>query len=417
MKEYWFYLESEIFVFKKKSKILLYNSLSHKMMCVYPSIEVVRLIDKLTDPNELYVVAISSKDLDNKQINSFIHNVRQSYFGDLILKSGDIKPVIIPPILKIHKSKSTIYKDPGFNLGKDILLNINELIIYINGKCSENCEFCKKMNHQFDFCTKNSDELCMKDIEKILNVALNSYCAKLIITGGNIFKHTAFFDLFEMIKQKQQSMEVEFGIHYLNLEMEKYNYIVNSVVNLSVYITFPTDKSKLMKFFQYANSTLDRVTFNFVVKEESELILVQNLIEKYQIEDKTVIKPFYDGKNNRFFGNCVFYDENDIQNSFPSKQELFAKQSFNTYDFGRLIVRSNGDIQANANHPVIGNISENIADIIYKEFTEGKSWFRTRDQAPCNDCVYQWLCPSPSNYEIAIGKPNLCHVKIEENEK
>jgi len=25
--------------------------------------------------------------------------------------------------------------------------------------------------------------------------------------------------------------------------------------------------------------------------------------------------------------------------------------------------------------------------------------------------VYQWLCPPPSNYEIAIERPNLCHIK------
>lgn len=27
------------------------------------------------------------------------------------------------------------------------------------------------------------------------------------------------------------------------------------------------------------------------------------------------------------------------------------------------------------------------------------------------DCIYQWLCPSPSNYELVIGQPNLCHIK------
>lgn len=39
------------------------------------------------------------------------------------------------------------------------------------------------------------------------------------------------------------------------------------------------------------------------------------------------------------------------------------------------------------------------------------AYFLKRVQNPCNACIYQWLCPSPSNYELAIGKPNLCHVK------
>ena len=36
---------------------------------------------------------------------------------------------------------------------------------------------------------------------------------------------------------------------------------------------------------------------------------------------------------------------------------------------------------------------------------------RVRDFTPCKDCIYQWLCPSPSNYEIVIGRSNLCYVK------
>jgi len=63
------------------------------------------------------------------------------------------------------------------------------------------------------------------------------------------------------------------------------------------------------------------------------------------------------------------------------------------------------------NEPAIGTIDESLYTIVYREMTEGHSWLRIRDQKPCCDCIYQWLCPSPSNYELAIGKPNLCHVK------
>lgn len=39
------------------------------------------------------------------------------------------------------------------------------------------------------------------------------------------------------------------------------------------------------------------------------------------------------------------------------------------------------------------------------------AWRRIREEEPCNLCLYQYLCPSPSNYEAVIGKTNLCHVK------
>ena len=84
----------------------------------------------------------------------------------------------------------------------------------------------------------------------------------------------------------------------------------------------------------------------------------------------------------------------------------------NIYDFGKINIMPNGDVYANVNHPVLGNIySHSIHEIILKEVEEGQSWLRVRNQAPCNDCVYQWLCPPPSDYEILIGRPNLCHVK------
>jgi hypothetical protein len=67
---------------------------------------------------------------------------------------------------------------------------------------------------------------------------------------------------------------------------------------------------------------------------------------------------------------------------------------------------------------ILGNIyTDNIYEIVSKEIEEGKSWFRIRSHAPCNDCVYQWLCPPPSNYEIAIGRPNLCFINESKFEK
>lgn len=61
---------------------------------------------------------------------------------------------------------------------------------------------------------------------------------------------------------------------------------------------------------------------------------------------------------------------------------------------------------------MLGNIyKDSIYDLVKKETEVGKSWFRIRNQFPCNSCVYQWFCPSPSKYEIAIGHSNLCNVK------
>ena len=53
-----------------------------------------------------------------------------------------------------------------------------------------------------------------------------------------------------------------------------------------------------------------------------------------------------------------------------------------------------------------------VKDWVFQEMKQGKMWHWTRDSLPaCKECLYKYLCPSPSNYELVIGKPNLCHVK------
>lgn len=72
---------------------------------------------------------------------------------------------------------------------------------------------------------------------------------------------------------------------------------------------------------------------------------------------------------------------------------------------------SGQNVYANVNTPSLGTIDDSPYSIVYKEFTNGKSCFKLREQAPCNNCIYQWLCPTPSNYETVLELPNLCHVK------
>jgi hypothetical protein len=44
----------------------------------------------------------------------------------------------------------------------------------------------------------------------------------------------------------------------------------------------------------------------------------------------------------------------------------------------------------------------------------GNAWLRIRgNEKPCNQCVNRDLCPSISNYELVIGKNNLCNIPIE----
>jgi pseudo-rSAM protein len=148
-----------------------------------------------------------------------------------------------------------------------------------------------------------------------------------------------------------------------------------------------------------------------VVSSDEDYRQAEQIVEQYPIEQYQ-IKPVYTGGNIAFFEENVFLVREDILSTSMSIKDFFFKQNMNTNDFGKINILTNGDVYANLNHPTLGNIStQSIDEIVYKELEEGKSWLRVRDQAPCNNCLYQWLCPSPSDYEVAIDRSNLCHVK------
>lgn len=91
------------------------------------------------------------------------------------------------------------------------------------------------------------------------------------------------------------------------------------------------------------------------------------------------------------------------------KREIFLHQAINSNNFGRLTIMPDKNIYSNINYPPLGTIDNNIYELIQKELIINYSWRRVRDCYPCNECIWQWICPSPSNYEIVIKKNNLCH--------
>jgi len=116
--------------------------------------------------------------------------------------------------------------------------------------------------------------------------------------------------------------------------------------------------------------------------------------------------------NINFFEENVFLTSKDILSVHIGLKDFLRKQVLNKNDFGKITIQSNGDVYANVHYPVLGNIyTLSIYWLIQREISEGQSWLRLRNSEPCKQCIYQWLCPSPSDYEIEIGRPNLCNVK------
>jgi pseudo-rSAM protein len=97
---------------------------------------------------------------------------------------------------------------------------------------------------------------------------------------------------------------------------------------------------------------------------------------------------------------------------FYRYNKVFCNQKLNSNYFGKLYILPDGSVKANMNTAILGSIYQNsLLEVVEKELIKNTAWRVVRILKPCNQCLYQYLCPPPSNYETVVEKPNLCHVE------
>jgi pseudo-rSAM protein len=376
--DYWFTIEPYVFVGLTNKCVLLYNTLDRAII-ESDKTEVIELLRETLQEESCGVVLLTNEQYKQKNINDFICELREKYMGDTIdvaLSKG--KPVQLLPYFNFP-DKLEIYKKHNFSPLKNILENLSEISIHVDATTD-----LTKLIPYLKSIPGNPTFNIIGNVEDVTNYS------ELI----------SYFDQYLFPKNLLCS--------YKNVITLQPNFENNFSYRISVH--FPID----MQLWNHSrrillNQTLP-VEYVFDVSSEEDNQQVEQFVEQFQIE-KYRLNPIYTGDNIRFFEKNVFLTKEDILSASMSIKDFFSRQSMNLYDFGKINIMPNGDAYANLNHPALGNIyTDNIYEIVHREVETGKSWFRIRNLAPCNVCVYQWLCPPPSNYEIAIGRPNLCHV-------
>ena len=163
----------------------------------------------------------------------------------------------------------------------------------------------------------------------------------------------------------------------------------------------------------HLNMEKDNIPFQWIYllfdeRQTEELEQLEALYGEENIE----IKPVFIGDNLAFFENNIYMSEEEVMHPDCDKQDVFAHQVMNTNFWGRFYILPDGKVYSNLNLAPLGNLEDRLYDLIVNEMKSHSSWRWTRDEiTPCKDCLFRYLCPSPSNYESVIGKPNLCHVK------
>lgn len=381
MRKYWINLFSDTFVWKKGGEALMYNcdcKHTYKYKCAN---KIEQCTDQLLDPVNLYTIEITDAELiGNKSLSLWVDHMTTNGFGRLTIEDGvNQRPTSLPPFTELQIEEN-----------EDPMTYLRRLTIQLGGKSNlTERGFYKQATYPVDAI----DMLPVCDIERVLD----HLSLEEIDIVGNIFSHPDLFRLADILSR--QSAKKNIYVMYKD-------FVDNS------------DKTSYFKGAQFEYKLICNVADNltklsyhyvFIVTCEAEVEYVEKLRRYLGIRSYDIV-PIFTGNNIDYFESKIYIKEDDLHSRRLSVDDLVAHHSINTNFFGRLILLPDGKIYANINHPSIGSIDDPIEKIVSDELDRGLSWRMIRGDAPCSDCVYQFLCPSPSNYELTIGRPNLCHV-------
>ena len=414
MKIFYLYVEPYTFLRTESNMVLIYNTLSQEGYMCKSSDKLKKIIDDLLSINNKYCIEISELQMEDNIVSGFITLLRKTFSGDLIDKKYcNKKPFSLLPVLKL-KMPTEVLKEYGVFIEDNALSNFQQLTLYLNGNCNSTCSYCETAYKQFVCCTKNNNEFTKSDIIKIANDIVKHKVKIINIVGGNLLIYPYLKTILEKTNVIQTKVNVYF--HYTNFKgksesLENLRNFDNAdKITYKIYL----DSYAKDEIIKYIIHVLKNMNLNFelvfIVENENDYINADKFCELNNISVWD-IKPLFTNDNYEFFEENVFLTEKEILQTKLQKSEVFANQILNTFDFGKLTVLSDKSVYSNVNNDKIGLYNSDLTSLIYKEFLNGNSWFKFRNNEICNNCVLKLLCPSPSNYELAIGKPNLCHVK------
>lgn len=405
MNTFWLYLEPFTFLWHKKDKGIIYNSVSYQVIEFHNTGLVQDIVKELLNINNLYCIEITEKQLSNKGLNNLVSSITQSNSGGLVRKNiTHKKPVIIPPYPRVFLDKDYITKENTLAVNEN-LIGLN---IFINGDCELDCTLCSSMYKQVLHCTKSDHYIGIDLLENIFTQIAGYDLTFINLLGGNISKYNEIENLIDLIAiNNKLTFNLYIDFRNISVNFLKYFENINNCVLTICFHASSLEKINNNQIFRQINC----INYKFIcyLENRNEYDLFNSFLNKYNIEEFSFI-PI--NANNVSFKEMVSISKEELNNVKLTRREVFVNKTLNSNSFGVLNILANCNVYTNLNLEPIGSIrNDEIKYLVYKSFNDSSSWFLTRDKVvPCKDCIYCYLCPPPSNYEINSGDYKICNV-------
>jgi pseudo-rSAM protein len=415
---YWFYIEPYVFAtIKRNDHVLLYNTHNGDFLEYKNQPLISRLVKKILAHDNLSVVKLTAASFAKPVVSEFVRQVRDKFLGDLLeVKRFPQKPVQMVPFLNIEKDVAKFKVDAPDRVGEDLMTYLSEISIHLTNECRLGCRDCSTAYLQIPHCTKKIGSpirhLSLSKIEDVFQEATGTSLFRLNFLGGNVLLYPYLDGLLELLERIKAVKS--FYIHYQNIDSRdrKLEALrrLRGGAEIVVLVDFPLNRRVFDDAVEYLSQLGVDTTFCFRVKDEGEVEAVESL--EFGGANGTLLLPYFDGTNLDFFERNVFLSEEIILGVKPTFRDIFSRQAINGNNFGKLTVFPNGRVYSNVNVPSLGNINRHsLYEIVYKELLQGRSWRLSRCHIkPCNRCIFEALCPPISNYEMVLGRNNLCDI-------
>ena len=412
MSNYYLILDPIVFINIQGDEILFYHSENGNKL--YFNDGLITKIIIRNKENNLHVFPIEEFELNQSNIQKFFQAIESASMGSL--EQINHSPIQFAPLLKIQQHPVLDKKDNN-NSHTDDVLNLKILSVYLNDSTTEKHPLVKNIFHQVlsNIYDNSGIEIDFKKLSKTIDKSLFlKTLYKLNLLGGNVLSYSYLDELLDYLQPYSSSLDICF---YLNLEDIKNNINqLNKVLRLEnakiIFCLFATNiKNNINDILQYIPE--EKLEINCFIEKPADVDTFNTVFSNHPI--KYALYPIYNGRNEDLFKENVFITQSDIETTFLDMNQVFKNQTLNSFYFGHLIILPNGCVHANWNTKNIGNIFQNtLAEIVNKELLDETSdWLLLRSKiTPCNQCIYNFLCPPPSNYEFVLNRNNLCNIFV-----
>lgn len=406
----WLVLEPYTYIhFNNRSEVIIYNELNNAKIISY-NIIVIEYLKLLNEEINLRVILINKKDLTDIQLINFLQEALDYFMIDIVpISYSKKKPIQIPDKLNLQGIKRKKRDDI---IIKDVLFNLTE-IFFLFGvvDLSEN-EYAVRYTSQIPYYYNKGCDIHFNffELKNFISSIKESSVFKIHIIGHDFIQDSKYEQSLEYFLRRNYLIEFYINANFLDEKLCNIisKLAIDSKIKFNLIIDIDTNNKK---FCSTIINHASLFNYKFMVTNEGDLCKYNALIEYLHFENYDFV-PVFTGKNKSFFEKHVYLNYDDLLDISPSILELKKNEFLNSNYFGKIFLTHNKLFSTSINTEkwVKFNILK-IIPIIENEFTHNRNWFLIRDKAPCSECVFQWFCPSPSNYELAIGKPNLCHIK------